>query len=170
VDDAVLGVWRAPTGSLAFERVFEGPINCLTWAGAGVYACTFQFYHGYEIGFSKDQGQSFEELMQLTDLEGPLECAAETTTGTLCPSRWDQVCANIGKCGLEDAGAGGGAGGAGSGGSPATGGSSGGEDGGSGGCGCRTPARGAGAALAGAALAGAALALAAARRWRGRRH
>jgi hypothetical protein len=107
VDPAVMGIWRSSTASFAFERVFEHPVSCLKWTAAGVYACAKQNEAGFELGISQDEGESFESLLVLDDVTGPLECAPETDTGRLCPQRLPDLCRQTGICpdgGAADAG------------------------------------------------------------------
>ncbi len=119
VDPASEGLWKASTTDFAFTRIFEGPVNCLTWTPTGVYACASEFDQGFELGFSADTNfdtttaNPFEPLMHLSGVEGPLECGA-ATSGAICPEDWPAVCSTIGKCtGDTDAGVDGGSGGGG---------------------------------------------------------
>ena len=148
-DETVWGLWRAASSDLTFSHVYTSPIACLTWTAAGLYACTSQFKSGFELGISADDGKTFEAVMHLTDLSGPLECAADTSSGKFCPPRWQAVCETIGKCtggsggdaGTVDGGSGGGGTGSGATGGSDVNGQPGG-DAGSGGCGCRAPGGG----------------------------
>lgn len=133
VDEAALGIWSASTTDYSFQRIYTEPVACLTWTPTRLYACTGQFDAGFEVGASSDGGKTFSSLMQLKDLQGPLECPATTTVGSTCGADWPATCDAIGKCPIGS----GGAAGAGSGG---TGQSSGDED--EGGCGCRAPSSG----------------------------
>jgi hypothetical protein len=86
VEEASLGLWRGSSETLDFTKVFEGPIGCLEWADAGVYACTADDIHGFDLGFSTDQGSSFCGLMTLGAIDGPLECAGG------CAGLWTDFC------------------------------------------------------------------------------
>ena len=132
IDESVLGIWSASTTDLQFSRIYDKPVACLTWTPNRLYACTGQFDAGFELGVSSDAGATFSSLMELADLQGPLECPAGTKTGDLCPPDWEATCETIGKCVAGTGGSAGSAGGAGSGGDSSA------EDDG---CGCRTPGR-----------------------------
>lgn len=136
-----LGIWSASTSDHVFTRIYDKPVACLTWTPTRLYACTGQFDAGFELGASTDGGKSFSSLMQLVDLQGPLECPATTKVGQVCAAEWQSTCESIGKCGVT--GGAGGSAGSGSGGSAG----SDGDD--EGGCGCRAPVgrSGAGALL-----------------------
>jgi hypothetical protein len=82
------GVWRASSIDLAFEQVSALPVQCLTWAEAGVYACGFEAPNEYFVGLSTDAGASFVGLLHTPCIRGPLDCAADTAAGMLCPSLW----------------------------------------------------------------------------------
>ncbi|WP_433933128.1 MYXO-CTERM sorting domain-containing protein [Sorangium cellulosum] len=164
------GVFRAPSSTLAFERVSTIAPRCFTWTETGLYACASEFLDGFTIGRSLDGGATFEPLLHQACLLGPLECGASTPVGALCPADWPRIALMTGHkdctpdAGSPDAGNGaGGAGASGAGGTTAaggggtsagigagTGGAVPGGDAGPGadsGCGCR--AGGAGASWAG---------------------
>lgn len=127
VEKADLGLWAAPAGSASFTQVHPNHIACLTYVGNELWACTSQFSDGFELGISKDEGQSFEKVMELGHVS-PLVCPAGTQTGDKCAVPWEgHVCNDIGTCALLDGGVGDG------GTNPAE------DDGDGGGCGCSTP-------------------------------
>lgn len=148
IDPDSLGLWRAPTSSHAFERVFTGPVNCLTWTAAGLFACSSQFDQGFELGLASDPmfasgtKDPFTPLLTLTGLTGPLACS--TGSSAQCAAAWPATCELIGKCDGPDGGVGGAAG---SGGGGASG-----DGGDGGGCGCRVAGGPAGASAGLAAL------------------
>ncbi|WP_437734792.1 WD40/YVTN/BNR-like repeat-containing protein [Sorangium sp. So ce1335] len=170
------GVFRAPSSTLDFERVSTIAPRCFTWTETGLYACASEFLDGFTIARSLDGGATFEPLLQQACLLGPLECAASTRVGALCPIDWPRIALMTGHedcspdAGSPDAGSGAGGataaggGGAGAGGAPDVpgGGAAPSADGG---CGCR--AGGAGAGWAGGMVV-AGLVAAAAARWRRR--
>ncbi|WP_437876978.1 WD40/YVTN/BNR-like repeat-containing protein [Sorangium sp. So ce513] len=184
VGSDVDGVFRAPSSTLAFERVSGVAPRCFTWTETGLYACASEFLDGFTIGRSLDGGATFEPLLRQACIRGPLECAASTPVGARCATDWPRIALMTGheECapdaGSPGAGGGGsGAGGAGAGGATAASGGgagagAGGAPGGGpapsagGGCGCGA-AGGAGAGWAGM-MAVAGLAAIAAARWRRR--
>lgn len=85
------GLWIAPTDTLAFKKVNEVGVRCLTWTDAGIYACADEFVDGFTAGLSTDEGATFPAdlvIMHLQKLCGPLACGAGTSTGKLCPDVW----------------------------------------------------------------------------------
>lgn len=126
------GVWRAPAATLEFVKVSEVAVECLTWAGAGVYACASEFTEGFTIGLSTDEGETFSPIHHLPCLRGPLACDPATSVGRECPSQWPVLSAILDQPSCYGAGGG-----------SSTSSTSGGMPSlppgdGAGGCGCRT--------------------------------
>ena len=123
------GILRASASSLVFEKVSTVSTRCLTWTADGVYTCATEFSDGFTVGLSKDQGATFEPIMHLACVRGPLDCPAPSSVGKACPQEWDAVATLIGQSSCQggggSAGAGGSStGGAGAGGASSTGGAS----------------------------------------------
>ncbi|WP_437984130.1 WD40/YVTN/BNR-like repeat-containing protein [Sorangium sp. So ce117] len=91
VGSDVDGVFRAPSSTLAFERVSSVAPRCLAWTDSGLYACASEFLDGFTIGRSLDGGATFEPLLQQSCIRGPLECAASTAVGAVCPADWPRI-------------------------------------------------------------------------------
>ena len=153
------GVWTAPASTLAFTQVSKIGTKCLTWTAAGLYACADEFVDGFAVGLSTDQGHTFTPVMHLQVLCGPLECAATTTNGAMCPDAWGATKLTIGGASCEGpTSTSTGAGASSSAGAGTTSSSSGGSSSSSdGGCSMSAPAA-AGSLVPGLVLAGAALA------------
>ncbi len=120
-----LGLYTAPITTLAFSKVNEVRVGCLSWMPSGLYACADEFVDQYTLGVSRDEGVTFEPLARLGSPCGPPPtCGADTSTGRECVSRWpqEQLELNAGDC-EADGGAGG---------TPIT-------EPSSGSCGCRVP-------------------------------
>ncbi len=149
------GVWTAPAGTLAFTQVSKIGTKCLTWTNAGLYACADEFVDGFAVGLSTDQGHTFTPVMHLQVLCGPLECAATTTNGSICPDAWGLTKVTIGGATCEPTGSG--TGSSTSAGSGATSSSSGGSSQSRGGCSLSTSGA-TGSLIPGLVLAGAVLA------------
>jgi photosystem II stability/assembly factor-like uncharacterized protein len=99
VNREALGIYRASTSDHQFTRVHEGHVGCLTWAANGVYVCTSEFYQGFELGLSKDEGRTVSAVMHLAGIKEPLACAAGTTVATTCDERsWNEVCSKTNRC------------------------------------------------------------------------
>ncbi|MCG8555660.1 MAG: hypothetical protein MJD61_10295, partial [Proteobacteria bacterium] len=104
VDCAALGIWKASTGDLVFGKVFDGPVQCLTWTRRGLYACTHERTQGFQLGLSQDGGHSFGALMKLRSVQG-LACPSPSMLATLCAGPWRELCPAIGTpCTGGDAG------------------------------------------------------------------
>lgn len=99
------GVWLTSTTSSSPAKTSAIGARCLTWAAAGLYACANEYPDGFTVGLSNDEGKTFKPLNHLAVLS-PLECAAPTSTGSLCPKEWPKIQATIGTddAGTSDAG------------------------------------------------------------------
>lgn len=147
------GLWRAPTASLAFERVADVGVRCLTWTDRGLYACGDEFRDGFVVGLSSDEGASFAPLLHLDGLCGPLVCDAASGVASLCEDQWGATQLTIGSTDCSASGP------------PSPPPAS--DEGG--GCACRAGGEGASSSSsAQRALVAAAVAAAAAGAWRGR--
>lgn len=80
-----LGVWRAPSSTMAFAKVSDASVKCLKWADDGVYGCDAPLQGGLVLTMSHDDGQTFDPLLYLACVE-PLACRAGTSVGDLCES------------------------------------------------------------------------------------
>jgi hypothetical protein len=153
------GIQRAPASTLAFEKISSVATRCLTWTSDGVYTCATEFSDGFTVGISKDEGATFEPLMHLPCVRGPLACGSDTTVGADCPSEWPAVAVQIGQdecpggisngggAGVGTGGGGAGGGGTGTGGTAGATSGSGGTTGGTDGSGGSGPAVGCACAL-----------------------
>ena len=127
-----LGLWRAPTTTLNFEKIFDKSISCLTWSPNGLFACSRLHSAGFDVGVSTDRGQTFKVLQARNTVRGPMACGSSSGLAAVCThERWAQLCDK--DLGCVDAG-------------PPDGGAGGGPSGElsprrkQGGCGCRLPA------------------------------
>jgi hypothetical protein len=123
------GLWTAPTSTLAFTKINELRVGCLTWDKSGLFACADEFVDGYTLGVSDDEGKTFTPLARLGSPCGPPGCPADTSTAAECESLWPQEQKELNAFNCD------GAGGAGEGGGGAVPPSA-----SSGSCGCRIPA------------------------------
>ncbi|XXX77944.1 MYXO-CTERM sorting domain-containing protein [Sorangium sp. So ce134] len=85
------GVFRAPSSTLAFERVSSVAPRCFAWTEAGLYACASEFLDDFTIGLSLDGGATFETLLRQACIVGPLDCAASTAVGARCLNDWPRI-------------------------------------------------------------------------------
>jgi len=86
--DAKLYV-RPPQGS------FAAPIPAVRFRCLGqrigtadLYACADMFQDGFSVGVSRDAGKSFQKVMKLPELQGPLTCAPVQTA---CAAHWARI-------------------------------------------------------------------------------
>jgi MYXO-CTERM domain-containing protein len=90
------GVWRAPTATLAFERLSCAKLRCLSWSAAGLFACADEFEAGFLVGESADNGLSFEPRLHMPCVRGPLDCPSSSSVGAACPSAWPAISEQLG--------------------------------------------------------------------------
>ena len=82
------GVWRARTSDLTFERVSCSKLRCLSWTGAGLFACADEFQAGFLVGESPDLGATFEPRLHLSCVRGPLACPDDSIVAQACYGSW----------------------------------------------------------------------------------
>jgi MYXO-CTERM domain-containing protein len=124
------GLQVAAASDLKFAKQSSIHVQCLTWSGTTLYACSDEV-SGFILGGSADQGKTWSPILHLATIRGPLACPGSSAAQEQCPSQWPAVASTLGipiDAGLGDGGTGGG---------------------GSRGCGCRA---GDGAAGGGAAM------------------
>lgn len=90
------GLWIARTDDLVFARVSGVPVRCLTWTTEGLWACSDDAVDGFAVGFSRDEGRTFEARLRLAQLQ-PLACVMPQ-----CETAWRELTPLIGR---PDAGA-----------------------------------------------------------------
>lgn len=92
-----VGLHVASTTELQFQRVAGGPqsLRCLTWTARGLFACAQESIDGWTLALSTDDASTFTPLWHVQDLV-PLECAASTSVGGVCPSTWLDIASRIG--------------------------------------------------------------------------
>lgn len=90
------GTFRASTDTLDFQKVgCLGP-SCLDYAPSGLFGCGDNQVDGYIVGRSDDVGATFQRVVDLSCIRGPLACDPQTSVGSQCPSAWPYVAAQIG--------------------------------------------------------------------------
>lgn len=112
IDDGAQGIWVGDTETFGFERVQDGPIGCLTSTDTGLFVCTRQFFHRFELARVDQPGDPLEGLWELDKLTGVAECGVDTDVSKLCHAKWPETCFLTSQCG-GDAGSGGSGGSAG---------------------------------------------------------
>jgi hypothetical protein len=110
VDANAVGIYRANAGEHEFTKIYEGAVSCLTWTAASLYACTSQVERGFALGvapdaeFELEDAEPFAPLLDLTQVAGPFECPACSTSG-VCAATWNETCAVFGSCETSAGGA-----------------------------------------------------------------
>ncbi|HEY3494423.1 MAG TPA: hypothetical protein VGK73_07050 [Polyangiaceae bacterium] len=90
------GAFRADVDSLVFEKVAcRGP-SCLSWTESGLFGCGDDTPDGFIIGASEDEGATFERVIDLSCIRGPLACESSTLVGGECPLYWPAIQTQLG--------------------------------------------------------------------------
>ena len=94
------GLHGGLASDLKFERRSSLRVLCLAATADTVYACSDE-HSGFTVGASRDGGSTFEPLLHLKTVRGPLACSAAE-----CESDWPLVQAQLGIPQKGDSGAG----------------------------------------------------------------
>jgi len=81
------GLWSASASDLVFSKKSSVQVQCLAAGANGLWACSNEV-SGFVVGFSGDEGATFEPRLRLSGLRGPLECPAGSTTHDKCLPDW----------------------------------------------------------------------------------
>jgi photosystem II stability/assembly factor-like uncharacterized protein len=84
------GLYSGSASASSFEKVISLRVLCLAAAGEALYACSDE-HSGFTVGVSHDRGLTFQPLLHLQTVRGPLACSA-----TDCESDWPLVRAQLG--------------------------------------------------------------------------
>ena len=84
------GLYSGPSRAPQFERRATVRVLCLAATTDTLYACSDE-YSGFTVGASHDDGFTFEPLLHLKTVRGPLACSADQ-----CESDWPLVRAQLG--------------------------------------------------------------------------
>lgn len=84
------GLYSGLASEERFERRANVRVLCLAATSDTVYACSDE-HSGFTVGASRDGGSTFEPLLHLKTVRGPLPCSAEQ-----CESDWPLVRAQLG--------------------------------------------------------------------------
>jgi MYXO-CTERM domain-containing protein len=91
------GLWIAPTSTLAFSRVADIHVRCLTWAEQGLFACADEVTDGFTAAVSTDAGKTFASFMSVKDLcDTPEACGEESPVAKVCPPLWPPIATTLG--------------------------------------------------------------------------
>jgi hypothetical protein len=90
------GTFRADASTLEFQKVACGGPSCLNFGAAGLFGCGDQRVDGFIVGRSDDLGATFQRVVDLTCIRGPVTCGADTSVGRSCPDTWLTIEEQIG--------------------------------------------------------------------------
>ena len=96
------GIFRGATGTEGFVRIQAGHVACLSRIGDELWACRDPRTSGFVISRSPDEGETFVGVLELSGLEGPLECEAGSAAENTCPVFWQEICEETEKCEPSD--------------------------------------------------------------------
>lgn len=84
------GLFMADTATFNFSQKQPFVVKCLTAVGNRLYVCATEFGSGFVLGESVDDGTTFTPVYKLSQIRGPLQCAANTETAK-CVAEWPQL-------------------------------------------------------------------------------
>jgi hypothetical protein len=90
------GTYKADATSLRFERVACEGVPCLAAVGTALLGCGEHGRHGFVVGRSVDEGQTFGLLLDTLHLV-PALCGASTSVGAVSARDWPRVAASLGQ-------------------------------------------------------------------------
>jgi hypothetical protein len=90
------GLHAGLASDLHFEKRANLRVLCLAASADTVYACSDEL-SGFTVGSSRDGGFTFEPLLHLKTVRGPLACSAAE-----CEAEWPLVSAQLGISGASD--------------------------------------------------------------------
>jgi MYXO-CTERM domain-containing protein len=88
------GLYAATSHDLAFSKIADTPINCLTATDSTLYACVSDPHVPFVLGASSDGGKTFAPVLTLQGVRGPLACASSTSAAT-CAADWPALHATL---------------------------------------------------------------------------
>ncbi|WP_394832841.1 hypothetical protein LVJ94_40705 [Pendulispora rubella] len=83
------GLFVASRDDLTFVKKSDTQIQCLTWFGGTLYACSTES-SGFIVGASTNDGANFAPLLHLATVRGPLACGNGTPTAN-CLVEWPAI-------------------------------------------------------------------------------
>jgi hypothetical protein len=96
------GLWAGPPDGTNFTRRSDIQPTCLGFSADGLFACADQNTAPFSIGFSRDLGATFENVLRFESLCGQTACGPDTDCGKTCPGDWQIVGPAVGAtCGVD---------------------------------------------------------------------
>jgi photosystem II stability/assembly factor-like uncharacterized protein len=66
--------------------------NACAWRqGSTLYGCGSSWVHSWALATSQDEGDTWQPIFGLSDIQGVLACPAASTTAKICGPRWPQM-------------------------------------------------------------------------------
>jgi photosystem II stability/assembly factor-like uncharacterized protein len=81
------GVQYAKTDDFVFTKGSSAEVQCLGMKGETLWSCSTE-RSGFFVGQSKTNGRSFNAMVHLEEIKGPLECPGESSVGKQCDADW----------------------------------------------------------------------------------
>ncbi len=82
------GLYRSDDGGETFTVVRDDlDVGCLGWHEGTLWACADNYRDGFMLGYSNDDGETFEPSLVLSEMAGPVECDPSEGTPVACESR-----------------------------------------------------------------------------------
>lgn len=88
------GLWWASRDERRFEQRSSMPVLCLMSLANLLYACSNEQVD-FALGVSSDGGRQFAAKLHLSEVRGPVACAAESSGG-VCGAAWPAIAERLG--------------------------------------------------------------------------
>lgn len=86
------GLHRSDDGGETFTVVRDDiDIGCLGWHEGQLWACADNYRDGFLLGYSDDEGATFEPSLVLSEMAGPVECDPSEGTPVACVVRDEDI-------------------------------------------------------------------------------
>ncbi|MBX5482482.1 MAG: hypothetical protein IRZ16_11700 [Myxococcaceae bacterium] len=86
------GFYRSIDGGRTFSQLPAPTANASPLLDEGtLYACASQLKDGFALARSADRGDTLTTVLRLSDIRGPLDCPAGSSTADVCPKFWPVV-------------------------------------------------------------------------------
>ena len=97
-------LWRWREGQAPTLLALPDGNTCAQRVGEHLYACGASWVHGWALARSRDEGDTWEPLLSLSQVQGVLECPVGTPTRDRCGPLWPQMAQLLGAAQTPDAG------------------------------------------------------------------
>lgn len=88
------GISTSPTDAFAFVKAAPARVECLNVTGNLLWACGGP--KDSFISTSRNGGKSFDTKLKVDDIQGPLECPAESAVSKECSAAWPELRRKLG--------------------------------------------------------------------------